>query len=254
MSKLFNSYAAYYDLLYKDKDYVKEANFVKYLINKYETLNDLDILELGCGTGKHANLFAKMGYNIVGVDISPSMIDIANSNIFHELKDKLEFKIGDVRNINIKKQFDVVLSLFHVVSYQTTNIDLDKMFNTVSKHLKSGGLFIFDCWYGPGVLSDKPAVRIKRMENDEMKVLRISEPTFYPNSNLVDVDFTVQINDKNGKIDVISERHEMRYLFKPELEYFLERNDLNLVESVEWLSDKKIGFDSWIATFIAKKN
>lgn len=253
MSNLFNSYAAYYDLLYKDKDYDKESFFVHNLLKKYNIIENADILELGCGTGKHANIFANMGYNVHGVDMSQSMIDIANKNIDNKQKHKLQFEVGDVRNVNIEKKFDVIISLFHVVSYQITNEDLVAMFKTVSKHLKSGGLFIFDCWYGPGVLSDRPVVRIKRMKNDKLNILRISEPTIFPNKNLVEVNFTVQIQKQDGNIDLVNEKHNMRYLFLPELEFVLNINNMNLVENVEWMSGKEIGFDTWISTFIARK-
>ena len=43
------------------------------------------------------------------------------------------------------------------------------MFKTAAKHLKQNGVFIFDFWYGPGVLTDPPALRQKRLENNEMK-------------------------------------------------------------------------------------
>jgi SAM-dependent methyltransferase len=253
MSTLFNTYAEYYDLLYSDKDYLKESLFVQNLIRKHQIIKNADILELGCGTGKHANIFADMGYNIHGIDMSQSMIDIANKNIDLKHKDKIHFQVGDVRSVSIEKKFDVVLSLFHVVSYQVTNDDIDAMFNTVAKHLKPGGLFIFDSWYGPGVLSERPVVRIKRMKSDNLNVLRISEPIIFPNKNLVEVNFTVQIQNKSGNLEVVSEKHNMRYLFVPELEFILTKNNMNLLENVEWMSGKEIGFDTWISTFVAKK-
>ena len=56
------------------------------------------------------------------------------------------------------------------------------MFNTstAAKHLKPNGVFIFDFWYGPGVLTDPPVVRLKRLENEEIEVLRIAEPVMHP--------------------------------------------------------------------------
>ena len=60
-------------------------------------------------------------------------------------------------------KFDVVTSLFHVMSYQTTNDALDKSFKTAKYHMKENGVFIFDCWNGPGVITEKPEKRIKEI-------------------------------------------------------------------------------------------
>ena len=252
MKKLiFDKYSAYYDLLYYDKDYEKEANFINELLIKNGIKKGASILELGCGTGKHAKIFSELGYNLLGVDQSEEMIK--NAKIINKGNSSLDFKIGDVRNFSIKKKFDVVISLFHVTSYQTTNDDLNSMFEVASSHLKVGGIFIFDCWYGPAVLTDRPKVRIKRFENEKIKILRIAEPEIYPNENLVDVNFTIQIQSSDGKQYEIKEKHLMRYLFTPELKEFLSKSSFELLTQIEWITGKKCSFDTWISTYINKK-
>jgi ubiquinone/menaquinone biosynthesis C-methylase UbiE len=77
---VFSNYARYYDLLYQDKDYAGEANFIHGLIQKH-TPNVRKIQELGCGTGKHAELFFKMGYEVLGIDISYDMLEAANRRL-----------------------------------------------------------------------------------------------------------------------------------------------------------------------------
>ena len=166
----------------------------------------------------------------------------------------INFNIGDIRTYSITKSFDVILSLFHVVSYQVTNSDIIKSFNTVSKHLKSGGIFIFDCWYGPGVLSDKPYNRNKKFENDEIIINRQAIPRIHPIKNQVDVYFDIKITNKQtGKSEDIQEIHRMRYLFNPEIEQFLKMNDLKLIHSEEWLTGNEPSFNSWYVTFICER-
>ncbi len=246
----FKNYAEYYDLLYKDKNYKEEANYVENLLIKHSENKLKTILDLGCGTGKHDFLFAKKGYNITGVDLSKKMINIANQNK-HK---KLEFLQGDVRDINLNKKFDVVISLFHVASYQTSNEDFDNYLQTAYKHLKKGGLFIFDFWYGAGVLSDKPTVRVKRLENDKIKITRISEPVIHSNSNIVDVNFEILIENKqNSDTEKINETHNMRYWFLPEIEYFAKKKIFTILDSFEWLSEKEMDFNSWNGIVILKK-
>lgn len=253
MTKVFDAYAAYYDLLYKDKDYAGESEFVRNLLTQHGVTSG-SILELGCGTGQHAQHFARMDYAVHGVDISHGMVQLANARKPSELINKLVFEVGDVRSIRIGRQFDAVISLFHVASYQITNDDLAAMFETAAAHLKPGGAFLFDCWYGPAVLTDRPAVRVKRMQGDGFDVLRIAEPVMHPNENVVDVNYTVQITKHAGNyVENIHETHQMRYLFKPELEVMLSSVGLKMQRAQEWMSGKNLNSDTWQATFLSQR-
>lgn len=251
---IFGKYSSYYNLLYKDKDYAGEADYVHDLIRKYHP-GAKSILDLGCGTGRHDLLFAEKGYSVTGVDQSEEMLAVANSHpsTLNPQLSTLRFAQGDVRNIRLNETFDVVISLFHVMSYQTTNEDLSAAFETVKLHLKKGGIFIFDCWYGPAVLTDKPAVRVKRLEDEGIFVTRIAEPVMHPNENIVDVNYHVFIRDKaSDRVDEIKENHRMRYLFKPEIERMLKVEGLELIRCEEWMTGKEPGFDSWGVCFVVR--
>lgn len=69
-----DKYAAYYDLIYSDKDYEAECNFVEEIFQEYSPHSIATILELGCGTGGHAIPLAQKGYRVSGIDISEAMI------------------------------------------------------------------------------------------------------------------------------------------------------------------------------------
>ncbi|MCB0744230.1 MAG: class I SAM-dependent methyltransferase, partial [Ignavibacteriae bacterium] len=73
----FNLYAKYYDLLYNDKDYQGEVDYINKLIKTNSNQSSHAILDLGCGTGIHANLFTNLDYQVDGVDMSPQMIERA---------------------------------------------------------------------------------------------------------------------------------------------------------------------------------
>ena len=218
---VFGNYAHYYDLLYQDKNYVGETQFIHKLIQTHAP-NAKNILELGCGTANHALLLAKEGYQVHGVDMSQEMLKKAADRLAQvpsEIAARIQLTQGDIRQVRINQTFDVVLSLFHVISYQTTNADLLAAFSTIKQHLKPGGIALFDVWYGPAVLSDPPTVRIKRLEDRSIQVTRIAEPVMEPNKNLVDVNYHIFIKDLiSSKIDEVKEVHTMRYLFRPELE------------------------------------
>ena len=253
---VFGTYARYYDLLYCDKDYAAEAQYVHKLIQSYAP-GARSVLELGCGTGAHAVLLAREGYRIHGVDLSTDMLRRAEARLAEmppEQASRLEFAQEDIRTVRINGQFDAVLALFDVINYQTTNEDLRATFATAKAHLKPGGVFIFDCWYGPAVLSDHPAVRIKRVEDEEITVTRIAEPVMCPNENRVDVKYQVFIKHKaSGAVEELHERHRMRYLFVPETREFFAGVEMEMVAAYEWMTDHGPGFDTWSVCFVGRR-
>lgn len=274
MMSVFKTYSKYYNLLYKDKDYAGEAQFVHELLQTYSP-ETKTILDLGCGTGRHDFLLAEKGYAITGVDRSEEMLVMANKQVETKIQAKtktktetenasafgstsdsmlnLSFIQGDIRTVHIGEQFDAVISLFHVMSYQTSNEDLKAAFSTVKRHLKPGGIFIFDCWYGPGVLSDRPIVRIKRLEDEEILVTRIAEPVMHPNQNVVDVNYLVFVKNKDsGAVEEIRETHSMRYLFRPEIELLFEAFSFKCIGCYEWLTNHEPGPGTWGVYFIGK--
>ena len=178
---VFRNYARYYDLFYRSKSYDKEADFVSGILRKFHG-EPKSLIELGCGTGRHAEQLARCGYQVHGVDRSPEMVVQAQeraANLPSDLRSRLSFSLGDARDLRTDTTGDALLSLFHVVSYQNSNEDVIAMFSTASEHLRGGadgGVFVFDCWYGPAVLSDRPHVRAMRMSDDKVDVFRIAEP------------------------------------------------------------------------------
>jgi SAM-dependent methyltransferase len=248
-------YAGYYDLIYQNKDYVSEVNYILSILSQSRT-DLLSILELGCGTGRHAFILSDKGFQIDGIDLSNEMISIANEQLRklpQEIASNIKFEQGDLRTIRMNKQYDVVISLFHVISYQTSNEDLSAAFATAKAHLKPGGIFLFDCWYGPGVLSDRPTTRVKRLDNSKLSIVRIAESVMFPNENLVDVNYQIIINDKDTLQDEhFYETHRMRYLFQPEVKLILEHNGLELVQYGEWGKDSLPNFSSWEVYFLSR--
>lgn len=253
--KVFETYSQYYDLLYKDKDYTTETNYIISLIKEYN-VNTNHILELGCGTGMHASILAEKGYYVEGIDLSQTMLDMAierknKSSI--AVSERLSFSKGDIRNYESLQKFDTIISLFHVISYMTKNEDLNQAFNTVAKHLKPDGIFIFDCWHGPGVIQDKPVERTKHFENEKIQITRMAKPILYPEKNCVDVNFDISIFNKHtNTIEKLDEIHSMRYLFMEELNSVANNYDLEIIHAEEWLTKKSLTEQSWNACYVCK--
>ena len=213
-------------------------------------------MEMGCGTGLHAATMAGLGFDIVGVDMSEGMLESAEvrrAALDADIAARLRFVHGDARTVRLGQKFDAVISLFHVMSYQTTNEDLAAAFQTARDHLKPGGLFLFDCWYGPAVLRQWPKETEKHLKDDVIDVTRKAEPEVYANENVVDVNYTVHVTDKlTGDSETLRETHRMRYLFTPEVEMALEHAEMHLIDSKGWMTDEAPGFGTWGACFVAR--
>jgi len=247
MEKNFKKYVKYYDLLYSDKDYNKEASYV------CETLKILGfesgkILEFGSGTGKHANIITKSDYTVHGIERSAEMVSEAL------ITDKFTCQIGDICKIRIQEQFDVIISLFHVVSYITDNNSLISLFESARAHLKKGGIFLFDVWYTPAVYYLKPQVKVKRVFNEEIEVLRIAEPEVLSINNMVNVIFTLFVTDKKfNTTECITEVHEMRHFSLPELNLLAGLHGFECVLSEEFLTKDIPSENTWGVCFAFKK-
>lgn len=252
---VFTEYARYYDLLYRDKHYREEAEYVRRLVLSHVP-DAHTIVELGCGTGAHAECLARAGMEMFGVDMSRWMLERAvarQAALPDDVAKRLHFSHGDVRDVRLSVRADAVISLFHVVSYQPGNADLHAMFITAREHLRSGGVFIFDVWYGPAVLSDRPVVRVKELEDEEIKITRIAQPTLYPGRNLVDVQYRIIAQEKKtGRCSETAETHRMRYLFSTEIEWLAEQSGFTVIDAHEWITGRAPGFDTWGVCFVCR--
>jgi SAM-dependent methyltransferase len=251
-SKTFDAYASYYDLLYRDKDYAGEADYIHALMIAHSE-DAKQILELGCGTGAHAEALMKRGYRVSGVDLSERMIENARRRVAGiPGPSRPEFNKGDLRDYRDNKLYDAVLALFHVMSYQTRDEDLRQAFGTASAHLLPGGLFIFDYWHGPGVLSDPPVGRSRVISDEIIRVTRTASPTMLPDANQVDVEFDVTV-EADGQSTHFCETHRMRYFFLPEIQLCLAQAGMLHVGTYAWMTSEPVGNQIWYACTVAQK-
>ncbi len=252
--KNFLKYAQYYNILYKEKDYKKEIDYVNNLIKRYASNNKKSLLDIGCGTGRHTMGFTDKGWEAAGIDKSAEMIKIARTTA-QANQNKTKFYVCDSTRFNLNRKFDIAVSLFHVMSYQTTN---ELVFNTIKnayRQLNNNGLFIFDFWYGPAVIIQKPALRIKKFNDKEVLIKRTAIPKINFNNNTVDICYKIEIKDKRNNLKkAFTEHHIMRYFFLPELYLMLETAGFKVVKCLKWMSLKETARpDYWSGVIVAKK-
>ncbi len=143
-----------YDKMHLGKDYDKEALFLASMMGTKTSR----ILDVGCGTGMHAYKLATMGYEVLGLDPSRDMIDIANMRTGKELS--LSFQVGYVSDHNPGILFDSAISMFNIPNHILSIRELREYFSGISRNLKTGGLFVFDCFNQVAMARDEPVLRV----------------------------------------------------------------------------------------------
>jgi SAM-dependent methyltransferase len=252
----FGSYALYYDLLYRDKDYAVEAEYVARTIRS--VIPDArSILELGSGTGRHGHLLAAEGFIVRGIERSPDMVALARSAsgpLAAKTVNSFSCDVGDARSVRLEASFDAVIALFHVVSYQTTDADLQATFATAAIHLRPGGVFLFDVWHGPAVLAQRPEQRVKKTSEDDLEIIRTARPKLDTDRNTVKVTYDIECrNRRSGQITCFSEDHFVRYLFPIEIERFAAQSDMQLMASEELTTGRRPSDETWSVSYLLRK-
>ena len=177
---------------------------------------------MGCGTGNHLIPLARRGYQVHGVDLSEHMLVHALKKSQSEtFKHAPVFSLGDIRNVELGEKFDAVIMMFAVLGYQLTNDDLLSTLNTVRKHLKPGGVFIFDVWYGPAVLAVRPSQRIKVIPTSDGKVIRAASGSLDVLHQISEVKYHLWHIVGDKLVNESDELHQMRFFFPQELQLLL---------------------------------
>jgi SAM-dependent methyltransferase len=213
-------YSSLYDLFYQGKDYVEECKVIESFVKDLEIPVD-SILDMGCGTGKHAILMAKKGYRVTGVDLSEEMISIAREKAENSKVD-IRFLNGNMCNFDLNEKFDTVISMFSALGYLTNNSEFSGACSVARTHLKNKGLFLFDCWNGLAAVSQEPKETMREINiNPERKAIRrtVSSPDIA--NNLINVKIKVSVYEEGNMISETEEIHSTRYFFPEEIEQHL---------------------------------
>ncbi len=220
MGAPFGAYASFYDALYQDKDYAGECTFLEKIFERFATSRVRRVLDLGCGTGGHALILASRGYAVTGVDRSATMLEAALQKR-RQLGLSLRLEQGDIRTWSGDGRYDAVIAMFAVLSYQISHEDAAAAIATARRHVVPGGLFVFDVWFGPGVLTDPPGDRVKEARDVGRDILRCASSTIDLIRQAVDVHYLVISANGEGKIERVRETHQMRFFFPNELDLLL---------------------------------
>jgi hypothetical protein len=111
--------------------------------------------------------------------------------------------------------------MFAVLGYQVGNADLKAALATVRRHLRPGGLFFCEFWYGPAVLVQRPSERVKVIDSTNGQLIRVATGELDARRDLCVVRYHVWQIEESRIVAEVREQHPMRYFFAPELELLL---------------------------------
>ena len=246
----YTSFAEVYDQFMDNVPYREWADFLQEILQK-EGINDGLVLDLGCGTGSMTEELAGRGYDIIGVDNSEDMLEIAmekrqesGHDILYLLQDMQEFELyGTVR---------AVVSVCDSVNYVTEKEELEQVFRLVNNYLDPGGIFVFDFnteYKYREVLGDRTIA-----ENREDSSF-IWDNYYYEEEHMNEYELTlfIQETDQKELYHKYQETHFQRAYTLEEIRELLEKSGLRFVAAYEDYTKKAPGKGSERICVVARE-
>ncbi len=142
MAESYRSFAWVYDMFMDNIDYPAWCEYLSGLLVQHGVEDGL-VLELGCGTGSMTELLAERGYDMIGIDNSAEMLEIAMEKKAESGHDIL-YLMQDMREFELYGTVRAVVSVCDCMNYILEEEDLLEVFRLVNNYLDPGGIFIFD--------------------------------------------------------------------------------------------------------------
>lgn len=214
-------HADLYDLFYADKPYAAEADFVISIFKKFGVPDGAEVIDVACGTGRHALELAARGYRVVGVDRSEDMLARARESAARAAA-SIDFYARDMRSIDLpSRRFDAATCLFDSIGYVATTSSVVEALHSMHEHLRPGGVVILEYWHAAAMLRLFDPVRVRRWRTPDSSVERISETVLRASEQLADVHYTIHEFRDDGSAVTLSETHTNRYFLCEEMDLLL---------------------------------
>lgn len=135
------SFGTDYLIVYRHRDFKGAYEEVRQMIGWLGLDSGASVLDLCCGTGRHALALADFGYRVTGVDLSEVLLEEARKN---DTDQRIKWVHGDMRNVPLDTKFDAVVNLFTSFGYFENDAENEQVLSEISRLLKDEGRFIID--------------------------------------------------------------------------------------------------------------
>lgn len=245
----YRNFAYIYDELMDDVDYNKWIEYIEDII-KNEQAEVQNILELACGTGNMTIPLTKKGYDIAGIDISAEMLEVAMKKAEKE-NVQLVLLQQDIAELEFDMEdLDCVLCACDGFNYLTYDDDLEYVFSKVYEILKENGIFIFDIssYYKISKILGNNTFTEKREDTVYMW-----QNYFDPEEDLVDMELTFFVKNKEGTFDRFDEVHQQRAYVTDDIIEKLNDSGFKSVKAYGDFTFEKPKKDAERVFFVARK-
>lgn len=255
MASYIGRHAELYDIFYADKPYDAEASFVHQCFECYSIGTTHRLLELACGTGSHALALERLGYEIVATDYSEDMIACARRKA-SEKSSHVDFQLQDMTMLDVAgAPFDAAVCLFDAIGYVATNEAIERVLQGIHKHVRPGGLFIFEFWHAAAMLRHYDPVRVRRWQLPDGELLRISETSLEAAKQLSHVTYTIYELLDDGTYSNLKETQTNRYFLVQEMAALLSANGF---APLHWFAgftdDENVNEETWHVLAVARRD
>jgi ubiquinone/menaquinone biosynthesis C-methylase UbiE len=155
------SFGQDYLVVYKHRDIQGAKNEVQKMVKWLHLQPGAAIFDLCCGMGRHSLTLADYGFQVTGMDLSEVLLDEAKRL---DQEGKVNWLLGDMRQIPLEKSFDAVVNLFTSFGYFTEEIENENVIHEISRLLKNEGKFIID-FLNPAYVEAHLVPHSQRQEN-----------------------------------------------------------------------------------------
>lgn len=211
------------------------------------------ILELCCGTGRLTLPIAKNGYNICGVDYTPSMLEQAKAKAGEAGLD-INFIEADIRTLDLQEKFDLIFIPFNSIHHLYQNEDLFKALECVKNHLREGALFLLDC-FNPDIRlmveGEKQLTKIAEYTTADEKEILIKQIMRYESDTQVNhIKWHLFINGEFDSIQDVA----MRMFFPQELDSYLKQAGFNIIHKFGGFGEETFSNESEKQIYVLSLN
>ncbi|MHA1910533.1 MAG: class I SAM-dependent DNA methyltransferase [Candidatus Kariarchaeaceae archaeon] len=209
---VYSKFASYYDAIYDEIcSYEKDVELFLKIANIHLPEKPTSVIDLGCGTGKHLEIFDKEGLEIAGIDLSEEMIVIAKQR-FKEKGKNIYLISGNMKDLAIDQTFDLSTSFFGSYGYLIDEKEVITFFKKIKE--KEIKLLIFEFWQTTQV-NDNFKSWVKVRLDEERELIRISQSFFDEEKSVLRIDFEFFIISSNEVVDRFTEVHFIKtYTFE----------------------------------------
>lgn len=226
--EVYESFARVYDELMDEVPYEEWADFIRQKLGEYAIREGL-MLELGCGTGKMMELMGDAGFDMIGVDSSMEMLQIAQEKSQEGNKDFL-YLWQDMREFELYGTVRAVISICDSINYITNPEELTQVFRLVNNYLDPGGIFLFDfnTEYKYRELMGETVIA-----EDREDVSFIWYNSYDEAEHFNEIDLRVFVREEDGRYRKFEEEHLQRGYTLPEIKQMIHEAGMEFLAAYD---------------------